>query len=502
MIDFLFGEGSADARQLTNNLGGDPSELVGFVVFGGLCMFYMAWGIGANDCANNFATTWASGALTLKQCVLIAGVCEFCGAIFLGSNVTKTFRKGMVDIKMFDGEDGRTLIVVGMTAVLFSAASWLLLASTFGLPVSTTHSAVGGVIAFGVISKGYSCVMWDKVGMIVASWFISPVLSGVFSFCVFYALKHNVLSAGTQRSFDLTLKVAPAITFIMMFVIVLFVFYKGAKGIGLNKTDPGVAVGIAFGIAAVFAGMSIPVAKNIKEKLDRQEAENQLNNVEGGAADNSAPGNSGDSANNNNDIELKIDSKTKEEETSNTDSQELKQATMSKTERLWCGFCWVTASFQALAHGGNDVANSVGPYAAVIAAHEGDVSKKADVPFWVFVVAGVGIIAGLAMYSKNVMTTIGKDVTQMQPSKAFSAELSATTVILIATAIGIPISTTHASVGAVIGSGVVDDGFKGLNWKTLGKVFTSWVVTLPIVGIGAAGLYGFMLPIAVETPIV
>jgi len=156
------------------SLNATPEDHFWLVIVAGFCMFYMAWGIGANDCANNLATTWGSGALSLKYCFLVAAVCEFFGAVCLGSNVAKTFRKGIANIKLYDGQDGRILVYVGMTAVLFSAASWLLVASATGLPVSTTHSAVGGVIAFAIVTKGYAAVKWTKVALIIASWFLSP----------------------------------------------------------------------------------------------------------------------------------------------------------------------------------------------------------------------------------------------------------------------------------------------------------------------------------------
>lgn len=220
-----------------NTFGVDvDTECLWLMIIAGLAMFYMAWGIGANDSANNFGTSFGSGALSFRACCCIAAVCEFSGAVLLGGNVTKTFRKGIADIKQYGGNDGRVLVLVGMTSVLFSAASWLLVSSRFGLPVSTTHSAVGGVVAFAIITKGYDSVLWwpstgkfGGVGGIVLSWVTSPVLSLLVAFCVFSLIKKYILEHA--NSFDRTVRTAPLITFVTAFVISLFIFYKGGKGV-------------------------------------------------------------------------------------------------------------------------------------------------------------------------------------------------------------------------------------------------------------------------------
>jgi len=523
-----------------NTLGRDATDAFWVVVLAFFCMCYMAWGIGANDCANNFATSWGSGALSLRTCLIIAAICEFSGAVLLGSNVAKTFRKGIADISLYEGEDGRILVIVGMTSVLFSAATWLLLSSTFGLPVSTTHSAVGGVIAFAIVTKGYDSVKWSKVALIVASWVASPLLSMIFAGITFTLIKKFILDR--EDSFDVTAKAAPLIMFATAYIISMFIIYKGAKGVGLHKTPLDVALIVSFFIALALLFVSIPVANYIKKQLEMKEEEERIaveeeqkTAVENGeipqAVVEPSPATTADASPRKPHTQSYDNSPEKAKiaellgtapeksvaEKSGEDEKALvadidEMPVLSKTEKLWCGFLWITASFESLAHGGNDVANSVGPFAAVLAANEGDVNKKSDVPLWVFFIAGVGICAGLASYGIYVMRTIGKKVTTLLPSKAFSAELNACLVILLATRLGIPISTTHASVGAVMGVGIADMAMKegsfltgvkqGVQWNVLALVFMSWVVTLPIVGLTTSGINGFLLPMVVPTPIV
>jgi len=219
-------------------------------------MGYMAWGIGANDVANAFGPAFGARSLTVKQACVIAAFCEAGGAILLGGSVSDTIRKGMMDVDLYDGNDGRTLLMMGMTSILFAAATWLLVASKFGLPVSTTHSAVGGVVSLAIASKGYGSVKWSKIGMIVASWFISPVLSGLMSFFLWICLHHLVLKHAD--SLQRTKIAAPVLVFLVTFVVALFTVYKGGKGLGLNKTTPAIAIGVSIGISLPLAVAAYP----------------------------------------------------------------------------------------------------------------------------------------------------------------------------------------------------------------------------------------------------
>jgi len=389
--------------------------------------------------------------------------------------------------------------MAGMTAVLLAAASWLLLASKYGLPVSTTHSAVGGVIAFAITSRGYGSVTWSKVGMIVASWFISPGMSCLLSFMLYSTIRHFVLKH--DDSFRRAMIATPIMTFLMTFIVAMFTIYKGAKGIGLDKTGAGVAVGVSAAISLLAAGISIPYIKWWSNML-LEEAAMKGNNQGGEAAAEANKDQRGEAV-----VEVTVEegkagqdtpNKKAEEEEVATGKEEAatgkdEQAEFTDTERIFQCFVVVIAGFQSLAHGANDVANSVGPFGAVLAASRGELEKKSETPVWVFVVAGVCIVIGLAMYGRHVMATIGTNITPITPSKAACAQWSATCVVLIATRMGIPISTTHAAVGGVLGVGLAD-GVGSINWRVMAKVFGSWVVTLPLVGIAAAGAYALFLP--------
>jgi len=487
----------------------NPSDLSWVIGIAVVCMTFMAWGIGANDVANSFATAFGAKCLTARQACCIAAVCELAGAVLLGGHVSDTIRKGMMSVKLYDGDDGRVLVMAGMTSVLLAAASWLLVASKYGLPVSTTHSAVGGVIAFAVASKGYDSVNWEKVGMIVASWFVSPTLSGVVGFISYTITKKCVLMQENSLS---RAKVAlPVMVFCMAFTVSLFTIYKGAKGVGLHKTSPLVAILSSFGISAVLAVISCPLmlrhAKYLEMK-EKEEFETASKAEEGvqeqgqnapkaeenelaSEAARPAPAQEGAPASTE---EIAVTEKTTEESTNS--KQMLKAGSLAdpKTEQMFKALVVACAGFQSIAHGANDVANSVGPFGAVLAASDGELQKKTEIPLWVFFLAGGFIVIGLASYGLKVMQTIGQKITEVTPSKAACAQFSATLVVLLATRLGLPISTTHAAVGGVLGVGLAD-GVNTINWKMMLKIFGSWIITLPICGITAVGIYGFFLPL-------
>jgi sodium-dependent phosphate transporter len=487
-----------------------PDDLQWVVVVAGLAMAYMAWGIGANDVANAFGPAFGARSLTVKQACVIACVAESFGAIVMGGHVADTIRKGMMSVKLYDSDDGRVLIMVGMTSVLIGAATWLLVASKFGLPVSTTHSAVGGVIALAITTKGYGSVKWSKVVMIVASWFISPVLSALMSFVLRVIVHRTILNH--EDSMRRAKLAAPVFVFLVTFVIALFTVYKGGKGLGLHKTSLGVALGASFGIAMVCGAAAFPFvqwwAKKQEESIggpcDGQKAVDDaqpegtptedividLDAPVAGPAKDAAPAVDAD-------VE---DPKKPAEQNQSKNVGELGSANHTPTERLFTGFVVILAAFFSLAHGANDVANSVGPFGAVLAAAEGPLKKKSETPIWVFVVAGVMISIGLATYGIHVMRTIGNNLVEMSPSKAFCVNFAATIVVLIATRLGIPVSTTHASVGAVVGVGLAEGKTDGVNWKMFTKIFLSWILTLPIVGVSSNGIFSMLLPCVVKVP--
>jgi sodium-dependent phosphate transporter len=429
-----------------------------------------------------------------------------------------------MSVKLYDGDEGRVLMMVGMTSVLLAAATWLLAASKFGLPVSTTHSAVGGVIAFAICSKGYDSVKWEKVGMIVASWFISPVMSAVAGALIYSLLYELVLKH--RDSYRRAKLAAPVVVFFMTFVVALFTIYKGGKGVGLHKTTVPVALAVSFGIAslsAVMAYLFVPYwAKKIDEAQAKEEAARTKESEEALAEEaqteesaslpqesQGATNTEGvDTAGHDDPTVISLDDIDQPVEPDEVnlavkdDGKQLepdKQLTDDRAEQFFTGFVVIMAGFFSLAHGANDVANSVGPFGAVLAAFEGPLEKKTEIPIWVFVGAGCMIVVGLATYGIHVMRTIGNNIASMSPSKAFCVNFASTLVVLIATRAGIPISTTHASVGAVVGVGLAQ-GVREVNWKVMAKVFLSWILTLPIVAITASGIFALLLPTVVNVP--
>lgn len=361
-------------------------------------------------------------------------------------------------------------------------------------------------------SKGYGSVKWGKVGMIVLSWVLSPAMSGAVGFITYWLLKKLVLSADDRAVVLARSKIAgPFIVFIMTLVVAFFTIYKGGKGIGLDDIPTGVAAGLALGIAAFFGAASIPVVKwwissaapagvaleGAQPELDAIDTSSapalvvdvednpaETANIPTGSPKKAAPAG--------------VDEPEPQEKTALQNAQKEK---VDEVDKLFRGFVVIVAGFMSLAHGANDVANSVGPFAAVLAASNGELQKKTAIDVWVFCVAGVMICIGLATYGYHVMQTIGTKVTPLDAPKAFCANFAATLVILIATKAGIPVSTTHASVGAVMGVGLVD-GRDNVDWTVMARIGLSWIITLPICALAMAAVFTFLLPTVVDVPFV
>jgi len=387
------------------------------IIFG----LFMAWGIGANDVANAMATSVGSKALTLKQAIIIAAIFEFAGAYLAGGEVTKTIRKGMLDSAMLAGSPD--LVVYGMLASLLAAGIWLLIASKMGWPVSTTHSIVGAIVGFAAVGIGVEVVQWGKVGSIVASWVVSPVLSGVIAFLLFMSVQKLILLQ--PDPLKMARRYVPVYIFAVGFIVTLVTLFKGLKHIGLHTTAlQNYSMAVGFGL--LISIISIFVIRNIK-----------------------------------------------------TDPAADKDFGFTNVEKIFGVLMMVTASAMAFAHGSNDVANAVGPIAAVISISEsGALTQKAAMSPWVLVLGGVGIIAGLMMYGRRVIETVGKGITDLTPSRGFAATLAAATTVVIASGTGLPISTTHTLVGAVLGVGFAR-GIGAVNMRVVRTIFMSWIVTLP-----------------------
>ena len=382
---------------------------------------FMAWGIGANDVANAMATSIGSGALTIKQAILVAAVFEFAGAVLAGGEVTSTIRKGMVDSSLFG--DKPEVLIYGMLASLLAAGTWLFIASKRGWPVSTTHSIVGAIVGFAVVAVGFEAVKWDKVGSIVLSWVISPLTAGIIAYAIFSSI--NSLILVRNNPLERARRYAPAYVFLAVTLIALVTIFKGLKHIGLDlETWEAYSIAIGAGLIVALLG-----------KL-------AINRI-------------------------------------TVDEAAEKDFHYHTVEKVFAVLMVITACGMAFAHGSNDVANAIGPVAAVVSiAQEGVINSKSGLPLWVLFLGGAGIVVGLATYGVRVIKTVGSQITQLTPSRGFSAEIAAAFTIVVASGTGMPVSTTHTLIGAVLGVGMAK-GISAINLGVVGKIFLSWVITIP-----------------------
>jgi len=392
----------------------------------GILALYMAWAIGANDVANAMGTSVGSGALTIRHAIIVAALLEFLGAFLAGGHVTDTVRKGMIDMDLVSQDQ----LIHGMLAALASAATLLLGATRLGLPVSTTHSIVGAIVGFGAVGIGMNAVNWPKVGQIVLSWLSSPLLAGVIAFGIFQFTRKMILDR--SKPVEQVRKLGPFFFFFVFFIIGLVTLFKGLKNLNLDLNLPEAILGSALlGLAG--AGLGVFFIGRVSAS----------------------------------------DSKPEDR--------------FDQVEKIFVVLQILTACAVAFAHGSNDVANSIGPLAAVASAVGGsEIASKAPVAPWMLAIGGVGIVLGLATWGYRVMETVGKRITELTPSRGFAAELAAATTIVLASRLGIPVSTTHTLVGAVLGVGLAR-GIGAIDLRVVGSIIASWVATLPI----AAGLSVF-----------
>ena len=357
---------------------------------------------------------------------MVAAIFEFLGAYLAGGEVTSTIRKGIVDPELL--ADSPELLVYGMLASLLAAATWLALASAKGWPVSTTHSIVGAIVGFAAVGISVDAVAWGKVGTIAASWVVSPLLSGTIAFALFVSVKRLILDH--EDTFDRAKKYVPIYMWLVGFMISMVTLLKGLKHIGV-EFDLG--MGSKFSnamVVSIFVGLAISALGAFL-----------LQRISTTGRD--------------------------------INSQE-------NVEKLFGVLMIFTACAMAFAHGSNDVANAVGPLAAVVSTVQsgGEIGSKSGLPWWVLGIGGAGIVVGLATYGWRVIQTIGRKITELTPSRGFAAELAAATTVVLASATGLPISTTHTLVGAVLGVGFAR-GVEAVHLPTVGAIVTSWVVTLP-----------------------
>jgi PiT family inorganic phosphate transporter len=362
-----------------------------------------------------------SKALTIKQAILVAAVFEFLGAVLAGGEVTSTIRKGIVDADLLAGSP--ELLIYGMLASLLAAGTWLLIASNMGWPVSTTHSIVGAIVGFAAVGIGIDAVQWGQVGEIVISWVVSPVTAGFIAFLIYLSVQRLILTQ--EDPLAKAKRYVPVYIFLAAFTIVLVTILKGLKHVGLDLSLTNSYV-LAIAVAVVIALIGAAAIQRIQP-----------------------------------------------------DPKAEKKQHFYTVERVFAVLMVVTACSMAFAHGSNDVANAIGPLAAVISvAQTGIVGAQATLPIWVLLIGGAGIVVGLATFGVHVIATVGKKITQLTPSRGFAAELAAATTIVLASGTGMPVSTTHTLVGAVLGVGLAR-GIEAIDLRVVGRIFVSWVITIP-----------------------
>lgn len=441
--------------------------------------FYMAWNIGANDVSNAMGTSVGSGALTLRKAVIVAAVLEFSGAFFVGSNVSETVQRGLIDQDMFLTDP--MILVLGMCAALFGTSVWLQIASYFGWPVSTTHAIIGAILGFGGVIGGMDAIQWGEIGTIALSWVVTPLISAVISYLIFSILQRNILYA--MNPIEATKKFIPLLSFIVLSTFTLSLIFNGLENLDLNISFSealliSLAVGIAaFAISYLFVRrVPLPAVENRAPSrylpqtvVSLEKAIKHLQRVHVASYD-ATHEKVGHLLS-----EVRIISNQMRRETTFAD----RTSEYYTVEKMFVYLQILTACFVAFAHGANDVANAIGPVAAVLGIiKNGIVTTATTVPPWLLAFGGVGIVVGLATWGWRVIETIGKKITELTPTRGFCAEFGAATTILIASKLGMPVSTTHCLVGAILGVGMAR-GMRALNLNMLRDIVLSWVITLP-----------------------
>jgi PiT family inorganic phosphate transporter len=384
------------------------------LIVGYIFGFYMAWNIGANDVANSMASAVGAQAITIRQAIFIAGILNVVGATLIGSHVTNTIRKGIVSTEILTDPH---LALIGAFSALLAAALWVSFATWRSLPVSTTHSIVGAMIGFGIMAGGFSVINWGKLGAVVLSWVISPVFSMVIAFVMFKTIVRFILSQ--ENPFERALKLAPIFIGLAFFVVVLSFLFKTPLGKKLAVGTPSALI-IAFLLACVLGYAGKKVLAFMVRGVTKNGEEEVFRRIQIG-----------------------------------------------------------TSCYVALAQGANDVANAIGPLAVIyFLVKTGGIGAKVPVPTFLLLFGGVGIACGIAMAGHRVMDTIGRKITTLTNTRGFSVDFAAATTVLIASKLGLPVSTTHAAVGGVMGVGIAR-GLEAVNFRIIFQIMVYWVLTVP-----------------------
>jgi PiT family inorganic phosphate transporter len=397
-----------------------------FLAFSLAVSFYLAFNIGANDLANAMGTSVGSKALSVKQAVIWAALLNLAGAVLVGSRVTETVRKDIIDLDAIGGggDSFSWTILFGMLAAMMAAAVWITIATYFNLPVSTTHAIVGAIMGFGIAAGGIAVVNWPVMGKIALSWVVSPVAGAAVAFFCFWLMKRMILAH--ERPFKQTLKFAPWLMGLVFGILAIAMVIEGLENLHLG-----------FGVLQI---LLIGVGVGVAAALPSRWLFNKYEKVEGDE--------------------------------------------YGKVERIFIPLQICTAGYVAFAHGSNDVANAIGPVSGIVG--QLAYGSPEDISRWAVIglllLGGLGIAIGTAIWGRGVMKTIGERITDITPTRGFTAEFAAATTVLVCSLMGLPISTTHVLVGAVIGVGIAG-GVAAVDARVIKNIVMSWLVTVPVAAV-------------------
>ncbi|MEH2246728.1 inorganic phosphate transporter [Nostoc sp.] len=424
-----------------------------------LLAFYVAWNLGANDVANAMGTSVGSKAVTLKQALIIAGVLEFTGAVLFGHEVTETLATKIANPALFAATP--QIFVVGMVTVLISCGVWLQIATSRGLPVSSSHAVVGAIAGFSWVALGVDAIDWSSIGLITIGWILTPLISGAIAALFYSQIKHWILDQPNQVV--QLQEWIPWLSTLLLGVFGVIVLPSLTEPltnfvIELGFTIPAYDIPLLTGAVAA-VGLTIISWRQLGETGDKRA---------GGAGE------------------------AKEEVSiqHGLNAPLPLTAFSSPVERLFARFQLLSACFVAFAHGSNDVGNAIAPLAAIVYINRtGSVPTDGiTIPIWILILGGAGIVGGLAVWGEKVIATIGENIIALQPSSGFCAELATATTILIASRLGLPVSTSHALVGGVIGIGLVQN-IKWVKFKTLKGIAAAWLITIPVSAVLSAAIF-------------
>ena len=392
---------------------------------GSAVAFYMAWSIGANDVANSMSTAVGAKAITHKQAVVIAGVLVFLGAVLVGPNVTETIKSEIIKVDIIP----LNILVIGFISALLAAAIWATLSTWKEMPISTTHSIIGALMGFGIIAGGVSSVNWMKIGSVAASWVLSPVFGCILAFIVFKIIVKLIFAK--ENPVKSARVVGPIIIGATAFLISASFLLKTPLSKNFEITNVQ-ALLISLIVAVVISIIGIFLLRKIQAK---------------------------------------------------------KEEDYSTVENIFRKLQVITSCYVAFSIGANDVANAIGPVAGIIPiAETGELNFTAPIPVWLLALGGVGIAIGALTWGRKVMKTVGTRITSLTNTRGFSVDFGAATTVLVASKLGMPVSTSHTVVGAVIGVGLAR-GLEAVDLSVIKKIILSWLLTLPIAAVTCIGIF-------------